>query len=132
MRRIFTDITLMKYQDVTRVIISCYYTVYNSLGPGFLEKVYERALLVELKKRGLSVMSQYPIDVYYEDVNVGKYFADILVEGKVILEIKAATAIIEEHECQLVNYLKAIDIDVGLLLNFGPNPSFRRRIYYLK
>ncbi len=99
------------------------------MGYGFLEKVYERALLLELRSRGLSCTKQYPISVYYEDNLVGEYFADIFVEQKVIIELKAATTLIDEHECQLINYLKATEIEIGLLLNFGPKPQFKRKIF---
>lgn len=119
----------MRYIELTGVVISCFYHVYNVMGYGFLEKVYERALLLELRKRGLACVAQHPISVYYNDAVVGQYFADIFVEGKLILELKAATAIVEEHEYQLINYLKATEIEIGLLLNFGPKPQFKRKIF---
>ena len=118
----------MKLENLTDAIICCFYTVYNTLGYGFLEKVYENALLMELEKRGLRAQRQHPITVFYNGKVVGEYFADILVEGKVIVEIKATTNIIPEHEAQLLNYLKATGIEVGLLLNFGPTPQVRRRV----
>lgn len=117
------------HQDITKKIIRCFYNVYNNLGFGFLEKVYENALFYELKKANLSCFSQYPIDVYYEDLKVGNYFADIIVENKVIIELKAEAAICPQHEAQLVNYLKATDIEVGLLLNFGQEPKVVRKIF---
>lgn len=117
------------HQDITKKIIRCFYNVYNKLGFGFLEKVYENALCYELKKTNLSCFSQYPVDVYYEDLKVGKYFADIIVENKVIIELKADAAICPQHEAQLVNYLKATDIEVGLLLNFGQEPKVVRKIF---
>lgn len=117
------------YQDLTSKIISCFYKVYNKLGFGFLEKVYENALLIELTNSGLRVDRQKPIIVYYDDKLVGEYFADLMVEDKVIIELKAAEALIEEHELQLINYLKATDIEVGLLLNFGKKPEIRRKIF---
>jgi len=117
------------YQELTSNIISCFYKVYNSLGFGFLEKVYENALLFELSKSGLFVERQKPIKVYYEDKLVGEYFADLIVEDKVIIELKAVDALIEEHELQLINYLKATEIEVGLLLNFGKKPEIRRKIF---
>ena len=119
----------MKCGELTGIIISCFYKVYNDMGYGFLEKVYERAMLIELRDRGIVCTRQHPISVYYDDRLVGEYFADILVEGKVIVELKAATTLIEEHECQLINYLKATDIEIGLLLNFGPKPQFKRKIF---
>lgn len=117
------------YQDLTSKIISCFYKVYNKLGFGFLEKVYENALLIELTNNGLRVNRQKPINVYYEEKLVGEYFADLIVEEKIIIELKAAEALIEEHELQLINYLIATDIEVGLLLNFGKKPEIRRKIF---
>ena len=119
----------MKCRELTGEIISCFYKVYNDMGYGFLEKVYERAMLIELQGRRIACTRQHPISVYYDDRLVGEYFADILVDGKVIVELKAATNIIEEHECQLINYLKATEIEIGLLLNFGPKPQFKRKIF---
>ena len=119
----------MKHEGITERIIAAFYQVYNTLGHGFLEKVYERAIWIELGKRGLTAVPQARIDVFYDGVLVGEYYADLLVEGCVILELKAADHIAPEHEAQLVNYLKATTIDVGLLLNFGPKPQVRRRIF---
>ena len=120
----------MKYlhEDITSLIIKAFYKVYNTLGYGFLEKVYENALCIELKKLGLKCHKQQPIDVYYENQEIGKYFADIIVNDSVIIELKAAENICPEHECQLVNYLKATNIELGLLLNFGKGPQIKRRI----
>lgn len=117
------------YKDLTSTIISCFYKVYNNLGYGFLERVYENALKIELESKGLSVEKQKPISVYYNEHLVGEYFADLIVENKVILELKAAEALCEEHEHQLINYLKATDIEVGLLLNFGKKPQIARKIF---
>ncbi|MCE9565481.1 MAG: GxxExxY protein [Planctomycetes bacterium] len=119
----------MKHEDLTERIISAFYHVYNTLGWGFLEKVYRNALQYELSKRGLRVATNDKIDVYYDGVHVGEYFADLIVEGVVILELKAAEHLLPEHEAQLLNYLKATTIDVGLLLNFGPKPQVRRKIF---
>ncbi len=119
----------MKHKELTDIVICCFYTVYNALGYGFLEKVYENALMMELKNRGIKSYSQSPIVVKYCGEPVGEYFADILVEDVVIVEIKAARSIIQEHEAQLLNYLKATKIEVGLLLNFGPVPQFKRRAF---
>ncbi len=119
----------MKHSQLTQSIISCFYHVYNELGFGFLEKVYEKALLIELRSRGLQCDAQCPISVFYKDERVGNYFADIIVEGKVIVELKAASWLAEEHECQLINYLKATEIEVGLLMNFGVKPEFKRKIF---
>jgi len=116
-------------QIITGKIIGAYYTVYNTLGYGFLEKVYENALLIELKKCGLCVQKQVPINVFYEKIRVGEYFADLIVEGKVIVELKAAEALREEHEAQLLNYLRATQIEYGLLFNFGKEPKFKRKVW---
>ncbi len=119
----------LKHSDLTDKIIKAYYDVYNQLGYGFLEKVYENALLIELRKKGLFCVAQLPIEVFYEEQKVGQYFADILVEDSVILEIKAAESLVEEHEAQLINYLKATELEIGLLLNFGKKPEFKRKIF---
>ena len=119
----------MLHEEITSSIIAAYYDVYNTLGYGFLEKVYENALIFELQKRGLSVEQQMPIKVYYEGQVVGEYFADLLVNDLVILELKAAEQIIKAHEAQLTNYLKATDLEVGLILNFGPKAEFKRKIF---
>jgi len=117
------------HKELTAEIINRFYKVYNTLGYGFLEKVYEKALKYELEKAGLHVERQKPINVYYETELVGEYFADLLVENKVIIELKAADTICEEHENQLINYLKATDIEVGLLVNFGKRPEIKRKIF---
>jgi len=119
----------MLHQDKTELIIQAFYKVYNTLGFGFLEKVYHKALLIELTKFGFNVKSQYPIKVFYEEALVGDYYADIIVDDCIIIEIKAMEALHENHEYQLINYLKATKIEVGLLFNFGPEPKFRRRIF---
>jgi GxxExxY protein len=119
----------MKHEDLTERIIAAFYHVYNTLGWGFLEKVYRNSLLHELTKRGLRVVPNEKIDVFYDGVHVGEYFADLVVEGVVILELKAVEHVLPEHEAQLLNYLKATTIDVGLLLNFGPKPVVRRKVF---
>ncbi len=121
--------TDLKYKELTDAVICCYYAVYNALGYGFLEKVYLNSLIHELTKRSISAFSQYPIPVYYDKKIVGEYFADVVVENSLIVEIKAVRNILLEHEAQLLNYLKAMDIEVGLLLNFGPKPEFRRKAF---
>ena len=118
----------MKHASLTHTILKCFYHVYNYLGYGFLEKVYENALYHEMIERGLRCNKQVPIKVFYKELSVGMYFTDILVEDRVILELKAAENICIEHEYQLINYLKATDIEVGLLLNFGREPQFKRKI----
>ncbi len=117
------------HSEITGIVLECFYKVYNTLGYGFLEKVYERALLIELQQAGLNGSAQFPIKVYYEQGEVGEYFADIIVEEKVIVELKAAEGMRDEHEYQLINYLKATDIEVGLLLNFGKKPQYKRKIF---
>lgn len=119
----------MLYEEITSDIIAAFYTVYNTLGYGFLEKVYENALAVELAKRHHTVQQQAPIQVFYDGKIVGDYFADMVVDNQVIIELKAAEGIAAAHEAQLVNYLKATKIQVGLLFNFGPKPAFKRKIY---
>lgn len=119
----------MIYQEITDQIIKGFYSVYNTLGYGFLEKVYENALLIELRSLGLLVQKQVPIKVYFKEQQVGEYYADLIVENKVIVELKAAESLCEEHEFQLINYLKATEIEVGLLLNFGKKPQFKRKIF---
>src|SRR4030095_5967496 len=116
-------------EDLTGKVIKSYYNVFNTLGYGFLEKVYENAMCIELKKNGIEFRKQYPIDVYYENNHVGHYVADLYIEEKLIVEIKAMEALREEHEYQLINYLRATDIEVGLLLNFGKKSEFRRKIF---
>ena len=118
-----------KHSDITEKIIRAFFTVYNTLGYGFLEKVYENALIIELKKLKLFVEKQKPIYVYYNGELVGEYFADLTVNKCVIIEIKAVESLREEHEYQLINYLKATEIEVGLLLNFGKKPEFRRKVF---
>ena len=116
----------MLHEELTNRIIAAFYRVYNSLGHGFLEKVYENALVIELKEGGLSVAQQESVKVFYKGEQVGDYYADIIVNGLVILELKAAEALKNEHFAQLTNYLKATDKEVGLLLNFGRKPEFKR------
>lgn len=121
---------MLLYQEVTETILKGFYKVYNELGFGFLEKVYENAMMIELKNNGLQCSQQSPIKVYYLQNQVGIYFADILVENKVILELKAGDGgIIMEHELQLVNYLKATEYEVGLILFFGEKPTMKRKIF---
>lgn len=110
-------------------VIKGFYKVYNKLGFGFLEKVYENALMYELIKQGFEVEKQKKILVYYDQHQVGEYYADLVVNNTLILELKAAEAIALEHEMQLINYLKATDKEIGLLLNFGKKPEFRRKIF---
>ena len=119
----------MLHKEITDKIINAYYKVYNTLGYGFLEKVYENSLVAALRKSGLKVEQRKNIKVYYETEEVGDYYADLLVENLVIIELKATTALSEDHEAQLTNYLKATTIEVGVLINFGKKPNFKRKIF---
>jgi GxxExxY protein len=120
---------LNQLNKLTDRVINCFFKVYNTLGYGFLEKVYERALLIELSKFGLKVESQKPIKVHYDKQVIGDYYADIMVNDILIIELKAVETLCEQHELQLINYLKATDIEYGLLLNFGKRPEVRRKIF---
>lgn len=111
--------TGLKHEDLTGTILGCAFEVINELGAGFLESVYEKALLLALRQKGLSAVSQHPIKVTFRGECVGEFYADIFVEEKVIVELKAARAITPEHQAQIINYLNATGIEVGLLLNFG-------------
>jgi GxxExxY protein len=118
-----------KQADVTDKVLKAFFKVYNTLGYGFAERVYENALAIELKKSGLQVEKQKDMTVYYEGELVGDYVADIVVNGIVMLELKAVRTLTEDHEAQLLNYLKATPVEVGLLLNFGAKPEHRRKIF---
>ncbi len=117
------------HKEITDKIIKAFFNTYNTLEYGFLEKVYENALYIELRKMGLYVEKQKQITVYYEGVEVGLYYADLIVNDLIILELKAAEGIAEEHEYQIINYLKATDKEIGLLLNFCKKPEFKRKIF---
>ena len=117
-----------KYSETTSLIIQAFYKVYNTLKFGFLEKVYENSLLIELRKFGLNCRQQLQIDVFYLDDCVGYYQADIIVNESIIIEIKSAESLCEAHEAQLTNYLRATNIEVGMLLNFGKKPEFKRKV----
>ena len=119
----------IKHNDLTERIIGIFFKVYNKLGYGFLEKIYENALMIELRSERIQAMAQSPIRVEYNGQTIGEYFADLMIEDKVIVEIKAAKSLTVEHEAQLLNYLKATDIEVGLLLNFGPKPQIKRKLF---
>ncbi|HAE35148.1 MAG TPA: GxxExxY protein [Bacteroidetes bacterium] len=116
-------------QDITELVIHCFYKVYNTLGYGFLERVYLNALMIELKTVGLRTEKERMVKVFYDNKEVGTYLPDLIVEDQVILELKAAETLMEEHEYQLLNYLKATDLEVGLLLNFGKKAQIRRKIF---
>ncbi len=117
------------HSEITSEVIKSFYKVYNALGYGFLEKVYENAMMFELTALGLPVESQKSKNVLYEGNSMGEYFADIIVSNKVILEIKTASSIDKAHEAQLLNYLKASKIEVGLVLNFGQKPEYKRKVF---
>ncbi|NOZ60279.1 MAG: GxxExxY protein [Calditrichaeota bacterium] len=119
----------MLHSDLTNKIIRAFYKVYNTLGYGFLEKVYENALATELRKADCKVEQQKNIRVHYLGEVVGDYFADLIIDDTVIVELKAAEGICEGHEAQLLNYLKATDKEIGLLLNFGKKAEFKRKIF---
>jgi GxxExxY protein len=119
----------IKHNDLTERIIGIFFKVYNKLGYGFLEKIYENALMIELRSERIQAMAQSPVRVEYNGQTVGEYFADLMIEDKIIVEIKAAKSLTVEHEAQLLNYLKATDIEVGLLLNFGPKPQIKRKLF---
>jgi len=115
-------------EELTGKIINCFFDVYNELGYGFLEKVYENALVLALQEKNINFSRQKNIDVYYHKQLVGEYIADLLIEDKVIVEIKAGKALTSEHEAQLLNYLKATGTKVGFLVNFGPQLKFKRYV----
>jgi GxxExxY protein len=117
----------MEYEELTKQIIGCSYQVYNTLGSGFLESVYERSLLIELRSAGLLAQPQVGLEVLYREFPVGQFFADIIVEDKVIIELKAIEQLAKVHEVQLVNYLVATGKLIGLLINFGPDGVVVRR-----
>lgn len=117
------------HRDLTQEIIRIFYEVYNELGYGFLERVYQNALFYELKANGFDVKAQHKIKVFYKRIEVGEYICDILVNDLIILELKAQEQLIEANEFQLINYLKATDYEIGLLLNFGKKAEFKRKIF---
>lgn len=114
-------------EDLTGRIIGCAFRVHRVLGCGYLEKVYENALRIELTKQNLKVRQQHPIRVLYEEHLVGDFLADLLVEDRILVELKAVQSLAKEHEVQLVNYLTATGLDVGLLVNFGPSVQVKRK-----
>ena len=120
---------IKKHAEITDLIVKAYYAVYHTLGYGFLEKVYLKALTIELTRMGLDVMTEHRIPVYYGGQLIGEYIADMVVAGKIIIELKAVRVLAPEHEAQLLNYLKASTFEVGMLMNFGPRPDIRRKIY---
>jgi GxxExxY protein len=123
----------MEKEVITGKIIACAYKVHNTLGSGFLEKVYERAFKIELEKSGFKVENQIPLSVYYDDQVVGNYYADLLIDGEIVNELKAIDSLNHAHEIQLVHYLNAIKKDFGLLINFGSSVQIKRKYrFYTK
>ncbi len=116
------------YKELSYKIVGLAMEVHKKLGYGFLEKVYENAMMIELKKEGISAISQFPVRVSYEGEVIGEYYADIMVDDKVIVEIKATKRLVEENEAQLLNYLKAAGLGVGLIINFGPSVQVKRMV----
>jgi len=117
-----------KHKELTGEIINAAHTVHNELGYGFLEKVYHKSLFIELSKRGYSVEFEKPIEVRYDNQIVGEFFADLLVENKVVVEVKAADKYVSVFEAQLLNYLRAIGLELGLIINFGPSVEVKRMV----
>lgn len=118
-----------KHQILTRQIIKAYYIVYNELGPGFLESVYENAMVMTLNEFGLEIKVQFPVKVYFKNIAIGEFKADMIVEDKVLVELKSVAKLLPVHKAQLINYLKATRIEIGLLMNFGDKPEFKRFIF---
>jgi GxxExxY protein len=117
------------HKELTDKILKAFYDVYNELGFGFLEKVYQNSLFLELRNRGFQIEAQKQIKVHFKGIEVGEYYADLVVDNLIILELKAADGIVPEFENQLINYLRGTDKEVGLLLNFGIKPDFRRKVF---
>lgn len=120
--------TELRHGHTTRLVLQAFYEVYNVLGYGFLERVYQNSMVIAARRLGLRIDQQVPLRVHFNGVLVGEYIADLLADNAVLVELKAVRAIAEEHEAQLLNYLKATPYEVGLLLNFGPKPEHRRLI----
>ena len=119
----------MEIEDLTHKVIGCAYQVYNNLGFGFLESVYRKAMVIELEASGLRVLQESPLQVHYKDQVVGDFFADLLIEDELIVELKSVERLLKVHEAQLVNYLVATGIEVGLLINFGSTRVDVKRKY---
>jgi len=121
--------TQLNHRELTDKILGTFYEVYNELGHGFIESVYENSLAIALREKGFEVLQQIDVPVWFRGSQVGDFDADLMVERAVILELKSARAIDPAHVAQLLNYLRATEIEIGLLLNFGPKPEFRRLIF---
>jgi GxxExxY protein len=122
-----SNVNNFKHTALTDRIIRAFYNVYNTLGSGFLERCYEQAMLMELELLGLQATAQVPLAVFYKSKNIGQFYADIIVENTVILELKAVSELTKEHSAQLLNYIRATEIEVGLLLNFGAEAQVVRK-----
>ena len=116
----------MKHEALTEKLIGAFYEVYNELGHGFLESVYQNAFVVALEEKQVSHEQQVAIDEFFHDVSVGDFRADLIAESRVLVELKAVNSLDRSHEKQILNYLKSTKVEVGLLLNFGPRPQVRR------
>lgn len=121
--------TEILHKELSESILKVFYEVYNELGYGFLEKVYQNAMYLELKSQGFKVEAQKQIKVYYKNELVGDFFADLLIDDVIILELKACDNLVKAHYTQTLNYLKATNIEIGLLLNFGEKPEIKRLIF---
>jgi GxxExxY protein len=121
--------TDLLHREISKPILKIFYDVYNELGYGFLEKVYQNAMYLELKSQGYEVEAQKQIKVYYKNQVVGEYYADLVIENTIIVELKACECLVSSHISQLMNYLRSTTIEVGLVLNFGETPDFKRLIY---
>ena len=119
----------MLHADLTERIIGVFYDVYNELGHGFLESVCQTAMVMALRQSGLSVEQSVHYEVWFRGVAIGTFVADIVVNGQVIIEVKSGSALHPWHEAQLLNYLRVSSLEVGLLMNFGPKPEYRRRVF---
>ena len=119
----------MKHEELTKKIIGCCFEVINELGAGFLESVYEKSLVIALRDKGVNAVNQSPVRVYFRNECVGEFFADVLVEDEIIVELKATKALSPEHKAQVINYLKASEKSVGLLVNFGKARLEYKRLY---
>jgi GxxExxY protein len=119
----------MEYEDITHKIIGCACKVFNQLGYGFLESIYRKAMVIELSKASLKAVEEKPLEVFYDDIIVGKFSADLFVENTIVVELKSTQNLVVEHEVQLVNYLKGMKRDIGLLINFGPSGVGIKRKY---
>jgi GxxExxY protein len=119
----------LKHAEITGALINLFFSVYNTLGFGFLEQVYLNSMIVAAKRFALDIRKKYPIRVNFENVIVGRYEADLLVNNIIIAELKTVNALLPEHEAQLLNYLKATEYEVGFLFNFGPKSQFKRMIF---